>query len=76
MDGGLRDRLQEHGERLASIQTDIALLRKELLGNGQKGRLTLVEDDVKALNHLKGYVYGAWGAIATIGGIAAYFFLK
>lgn len=62
---------------LVEVRTDLRLLRQELTGvEGQPGRLTLVENDVKGLNGLHNYVKGAWAVIVLMGGVVGYLLLK
>lgn len=72
------DRLNDQDKVLARIDENLSLFRKDILGNGQPGRLTKVETKVDALeshsNHLKGWIIGAGGAI-TLGLAIAEFFL-
>jgi len=58
---------------LVEVRTDLRLLRQELTGvEGQPGRLTLVENDVKGLNGMHNYVKGAWAAIIAMAAIIGY----
>lgn len=61
--------LLEHTKQLSAIATNLQLLRTELVGNGQPGKIKLIEDQVLDLRlqhaHAKGYAAG----IGTIGGI-------
>ena len=80
LDGGIHERLSRQDVILGRLDENIALLRKELLGNGQPGRLTKVESKVNDLenhsSHLKGWIIGAGGAITLALAIAEFFLHK
>jgi hypothetical protein len=62
----IRSDYNEHarvtGERLATIEANL----KSIIGNGQKGRLTLLEEAVEALNKWKWLCVGAASALSTV----------
>jgi hypothetical protein len=62
----IRDDYNEHarvtGERLATIETNL----KSIIGNGQKGRLTLLEEAVESLKKWKWWCVGAASAASTV----------
>lgn len=63
----MRREQSEQGERIARIETKL----ENVLGNGQPGRLTNVERDVKALRekaaHNKGWFAGVSGVLTVVG---------
>lgn len=80
IDGGINQRLSDQDVVLGRLDENLSLLRKELLGNGQPGRLTKVESKVNDLenhsSHLKGWIIGAGGAITLALAIAEFFLHK
>lgn len=64
-------------EVLARIDENLTLLRKELLGNGQPGRMQKAEarlDEVESkLDKSKGYFLGAGGVLTLIAGAVEWF---
>jgi hypothetical protein len=68
--------LKEQTRVLASVDTNVNLLRKELLGNGQPGRLTKIETKVENLeehkNRALGWTLGAGAAISFALGLFEY----
>lgn len=54
--------MRETGERLAKLETHL----ESVVGNGQPGRLTLVEQSVKELTAWKWKMVGITTAIATV----------
>lgn len=73
----LHTRLSEQDKTLSSIDTNLTLLRKELLGNGQPGRLTKVETKVEDLeahkNRAIGYSAAIGGVITIVFALFEYF---
>lgn len=70
MDNELHTRLTAQDSTLSSIKTDVGLLRKELIGNGQPGRLPKLEDKVEDLVAHKNRALGwlsAFALLLTIG---------
>lgn len=49
---------------------NLELLRKDLLGNGQPGRLTKLEDDVEALKERRSQQIGAMSVLAIFASAA------
>jgi uncharacterized protein with ACT and thioredoxin-like domain len=71
------DILREQTKALASIDSNVKYLRKDLLGNGQPGRLQIVEENIKDLeahkNRALGWIAGAGAFIAAALAIFEYF---
>ena len=64
----LHERLSRQDKILGSIDTNLALLRKDIFGNGQPGRLTIIESKIDDLEAHKNRAIGwALGAGAVIG---------
>lgn len=53
-------------EKIARIDENVALLRKDLLGNGQPGRLTKLEVDVEALKNANAKRMGAMSVLSLL----------
>lgn len=51
-------------ERIGSIDTNLQLLRKELLGNGQPGRISKLENDVEDLKNSNAQRLGAMSVLS------------
>lgn len=57
-------------ERVGRIDMNLELLRKELLGNGQPGRLTKLEDDVEQLKSANSHRMGAQSVLVIFASAA------
>ncbi len=55
-------------DRLARIETEVCFLRSELIGDGQPGKLTLMERRIRQLEGQAERQAGVVGAIAAIVG--------
>lgn len=62
-DHSIDERLNAQDKMLSSIDTNLSLLRKELLGNGQPGRLNKVESEIDDLKARQNRVEGFWKGV-------------
>jgi hypothetical protein len=60
---GLRSETKDNGERLARLETAM----ESVVGAGQPGRLTIIEDKIESLNRWR---YWSVGVGAGVGGAA------
>jgi len=69
--------LPEIFERVSRIEENLKLLRTDLMGNGQVGRIAMIEGDVRdlrdAANRQKGVIAAIAAIIAGAVSVAAHF---
>lgn len=74
----LREKVDKHGEMLTEVKTIVERIDHELLGNGQPGKISLIEGRLGKLenseSHLKGWVLGVGGVFLCVGALAEFIY--